>query len=252
VPGGPARALGGPLRVPAPGERPYHLAMAAGAAGLGLAEARPALAVAVAAVCFAALAFLRAPGLGGIAAALVLAGASAGELRLTAIDGAAGHVHDGSTVDLRAYLSSAPRPGLFGSSAEIEVAGGRLDGGRLLLRIPRWSPLPAAARPGAELRLQGRITALGSDAFSAQLRRRGIAGELLLDRARLTGGRRGGAAGLLDRMRERAERAVVAGMAPDEAALLRGMVLGQDERISEAVREDFRASGLAHLLAVSG
>ena len=30
------------------------------------------------------------------------------------------------------------------------------------------------------------------------------------------------------------------------------MVLGQDERISESVREDFRASGLAHLLAVSG
>ena len=226
--------------------------MAATAAGLGLAEARPVLAVAIAAVCFAALACLRAPRLGGFAAALVLAGASAGELRLAAIDDAAGRIHDGSTVDLRAYLSSAPRPGLFGASAEIEVAGGRLDGGRLLLRIPRWSPLPPAARPGAELRLQGRITALGSDAFSAQLRRRGIAGELLLDRARLTGSRRGGAAGLLDRMRERAEGAVVAGMAPDKAALLRGMVLGQDERISEAVREDFRASGLAHLLAVSG
>ena len=43
-----------------------------------------------------------------------------------------------------------------------------------------------------------------------------------------------------------------AGLAPDHAALLRGMVLGQDERISAAVRDDFRASGLAHLLAVSG
>ena len=41
-------------------------------------------------------------------------------------------------------------------------------------------------------------------------------------------------------------------MAPGHAALLRGMVLGQDERIGEGVREDFRASGLAHLLAVSG
>ena len=30
------------------------------------------------------------------------------------------------------------------------------------------------------------------------------------------------------------------------------MVLGQDEAIDEGVREDFRDSGLAHLLAVSG
>jgi competence protein ComEC len=53
-------------------------------------------------------------------------------------------------------------------------------------------------------------------------------------------------------MRERAERAVVAGMSPDEGALLRGMVLGQDEAIDTALRDDFRDSGLAHLLAVSG
>ncbi|HVD59165.1 MAG TPA: ComEC/Rec2 family competence protein [Thermoleophilaceae bacterium] len=247
-----SRAPNGPPRAPALAERPYHVAVATAAAGLGLAEARLVLVVAIAAGCFAALACLRAPQLGGVAAALVLAGASVGGLRLVAIDGAAGHFKDGSTVDLRAYLGSAPRQGLFGASAEIEVAGGRLDGARLLLRIPRWSPLPTAARPGAELRLHGRIRAVGSDAFADQLRRRGIAGELLLDRARLTGRRRGGAAGLLDRMRERAEDAVVAGMGPGEAALLRGMVLGQDERISEAVREDFRASGLAHLLAVSG
>ena len=37
-----------------------------------------------------------------------------------------------------------------------------------------------------------------------------------------------------------------------KAALARGMVLGQDEAIDETVRDEFRASGLAHLLAVSG
>jgi competence protein ComEC len=88
--------------------------------------------------------------------------------------------------------------------------------------------------------------------FAAHLRRRGIAGELLLDRARRTGRRRGGLAGALDAMRQRAQRAVVAGMSPDEGALLRGMVLGQDEAIDTALRDDFRDSGLAHLLAVSG
>ncbi len=88
--------------------------------------------------------------------------------------------------------------------------------------------------------------------FAAHLRGRGVAGELLLDRAARTGRRRGGIAGELDAMRERAERAVVAGMAAGDAALLRGMVLGQDEAIDAALREDFRDSGLAHLLAVSG
>ncbi len=41
-------------------------------------------------------------------------------------------------------------------------------------------------------------------------------------------------------------------MPGEEAALARGMVLGEDEAISEGVRQDFRDSGLAHLLAVSG
>ncbi|MBD0281148.1 MAG: ComEC/Rec2 family competence protein [Thermoleophilaceae bacterium] len=88
--------------------------------------------------------------------------------------------------------------------------------------------------------------------FAAYLRRRGIAGELLLDNVRATGRRRSGVDGLLDRMRRRAERAVIAGMPDREGELIRGMVLGQDERVSAAVREDFRDSGLAHLLAVSG
>ena len=37
-----------------------------------------------------------------------------------------------------------------------------------------------------------------------------------------------------------------------EAALARGFVLGEDEEIDAATKEDFRRSGLSHLLAVSG
>jgi competence protein ComEC len=42
------------------------------------------------------------------------------------------------------------------------------------------------------------------------------------------------------------------GSPPREAALARGFVLGEDEEIDSATEEDFRRSGLAHLLAVSG
>jgi competence protein ComEC len=53
-------------------------------------------------------------------------------------------------------------------------------------------------------------------------------------------------------IRERAERALGAGMPPREAALARGFVLGEDDGVDPLTTEDFRRSGLAHLLAVSG
>jgi competence protein ComEC len=140
-----------------------------------------------------------------------------------------------------------------------------MRGAQLLARAPRWSPLPRSLAVGDELALSGSLRALRPAEppaagrsrgppfdYAAYLRRRGIAAEYLLDHARRTGRRRGGLAGALDRMRERAEHAVVAGMAAEDAALLRGMVLGEDEQIEEATRQDWRDAGLAHLLAVSG
>ncbi|HMJ95696.1 MAG TPA: ComEC/Rec2 family competence protein, partial [Thermoleophilaceae bacterium] len=56
----------------------------------------------------------------------------------------------------------------------------------------------------------------------------------------------------LDGLRRRAERTVAAGLAEDEAALALGMVLGEDEEIDSATRDDWRDAGLSHLLAVSG
>lgn len=53
-------------------------------------------------------------------------------------------------------------------------------------------------------------------------------------------------------IRERAELALGHGMPAREAALARGFVLGEEEEVDAATVEDFRRSGLAHLLAVSG
>jgi competence protein ComEC len=251
------------------GRRPWHIAMGAVAVGLALGEADARLTAGVAVLALAVLAVLRAGTLGAAAAVLVLGAATAGELRLAAIDAPAGRVRDGERVELRAHLLSPPRPGALGSSAEIAVAGGPLRGGRLLVRAARWAPLPRGIGIGDELHLEGRLRALASSGaaggpgaaptdaassfdFASHLRARGVAGELLLERAGTTGRVRGGLAGTLDRMRERAERAVLSGMSAPDGALLRGMVLGQDEAIAAALRDDFRDSGLAHLLAVSG
>ena len=50
----------------------------------------------------------------------------------------------------------------------------------------------------------------------------------------------------------RAESALGRGMPAREAALARGFVLGEDDRIDHGTREDFQRSNLTHLLAVSG
>jgi competence protein ComEC len=53
-------------------------------------------------------------------------------------------------------------------------------------------------------------------------------------------------------IRARAEAALGKGMPAREAALARGFVLGEDEQVDSGTTEDFRRSGLSHLLAVSG
>lgn len=60
------------------------------------------------------------------------------------------------------------------------------------------------------------------------------------------------ALGNSEQIRERAADGLGRGMPAREAELARGFVLGEDEGIDERTEEDFRRSGLAHLLAVSG
>jgi competence protein ComEC len=65
-------------------------------------------------------------------------------------------------------------------------------------------------------------------------------------------GTRGGVAGAGDRLRTTIEQTVARGTEGVRRALVLGVVLGGDEGLPEEVRDSFRASGLAHLLAVSG
>jgi competence protein ComEC len=104
---------------------------------------------------------------------------------------------------------------------------------------PGFGPLPAKDALG------GRFD------YAAFLRSRGIGRELRIESMRVVG-RRGGVAGVVDAIRRRAERGIGAGLSPDLAALARGMVLGEDGDVPDETRDDFRRSGLAHLLAASG
>jgi competence protein ComEC len=122
-------------------------------------------------------------------------------------------------------------------------------GERVMLRIGQDIAWPAAAT-GAVLDVRGRLRALGP--FEAHYTRRGAHAALSLDAATATGATRGGAMSIVDGIRTRAERALSSGLPAPQAALLRGMTLGQDEALDERTREEFRISSLAHVLAASG
>ena len=237
--------------------RPYHLGLAAFIAGL-IACALPLEAICLLAGALAtALAAGRMPIAALALAAALVAGGAVGAARKAAIDAPASKLEDGTFIEATASLVERPRPSKFGSSAPIDVRTGPLSGLRLQARASGDLKWPAALSPGAELLVTGsartpRVRAGADFDYPAYLRRRGVAGELALEGVRATGRERGGAMGAVDAMRRRAESALGAGVSEPSAALIRGMVLGQDEAIATTVRDDFRRSGLAHILAVSG
>ena len=236
---------------------PYHVGLAAFVAGLLLCGARPADVLLAASLLAVGFALGRTPGLGLIAAALLVVGAVVGHARLATIDAPNRFLHPGERFAGHAWLLERPRPSLFDSSAEVRVTSGPARGARLLARAPRGWRWPGGGPPGTALEIEGllerpRRSTTASFDYPASLRRRGIQFELGLDRLRSGGRPRDGLAGIVDSLRSRSERGVGAGLAPGDGALGMGMVLGEDQRIDSDVRDDFRRSGLSHLLAVSG
>ncbi len=183
------------------------------------------------------------------AAACLVAGAAGGHARLLALDGTALGPWIGHAAGVRAVLLEPPRPRTFGRVAAIvRVVAGPGRGERVLLRAP--APGLQGRGAGDEVRARGGWRALPR--YEAAARRRGAHALLAATSAAATGRRRAGLAGALDGVRRRAERALAVGLPGRLAALARGMVLGEDQSLDDRMREQFRASGLAHLVAASG
>lgn len=154
------------------------------------------------------------------------------------------------TLTARATPLEHPRETSFGTRRLLaKFESGELRDHNVALEIPSWLRWPSA-RIGQEIELRGRLRPLTER--TRYLRLRGAEAVMTVYAARLTGKSRGGAAGALDALRAVAEGALARGLRPSEAALLRGMVLGQDEGLSTEIREEFRQSGLTHLVAASG
>jgi competence protein ComEC len=255
---------GGPLALATLRAHPRHLVLAALVAGLltGPLTAPPAILL----LALAAAALSGRPPLALLAAAAVLAGALGAQARLNALDRTQLPPLFGATVSARVVLLEQPRPVRFGHTALAELralvpaaaksapAGGPLAdrsgaGERVMLRIGQGVAWPPAVT-GALVDVRGRLRALGP--FEQHYARRGAHAAISLEAAAATSLQRGGVLSAIDDIRTRAERALTARLPPAQAALLRGMTLGQDEALDEQTREEFRVSSLAHVLAASG
>ena len=141
------------------------------------------------------------------------------------------------------------------SEYEVRVAArvlrfrGRVVSEAVQLELPRGRAPPQ----GALLELFAHVEEPASDPEfdeRAWLRLRGVHVVLRAQTWRVVGAR-GGIGGLADRLRRALVRGLD-GLEGERRAVLAGIVLGEDEGLSSGLRDAFRASGLYHLLAVSG
>ncbi len=109
-------------------------------------------------------------------------------------------------------------------------------------------------RYGDRLTVEGKLRALpsGDDDYRDHLTRQGIGSEMLFPRIERTG--RGGnpAIRALHDLRRSLGDALEQGLPEPEAALARGILLGQRTSIPRDVSADFNTAGISHLIAVSG
>ena len=264
------------MRLPAP----PHLLLGGYCAGLCLALAwrpPPVVLVAVAALAAGALvASVRVPALGrrapvaaaaGLCVLFVCAGAVLGGARLDAIARSTLAAHVGERVALTAVLTDLPSTREDQVTLAVRVTG--VDGrelrepAHLRLRLEEGQAFghdpTGPLTEGALLRLPSvSVEPLpdpepGEFDYGRYLRRRGEHVLLEADFADLTVvGRRGGLQGVVDRLRLASRAHLAAGVHSPVGDVLQGMVLGDDEGVDETLVEDFRKSGLLHIMAVSG
>jgi competence protein ComEC len=129
--------------------------------------------------------------------------------------------------------------------------------GTLTVNEPAQLELPLGRAPpqGAvlEVRAEARLPRGPSHGFDERtwLRRHGVHVVLRGDEWRVVG-RRGGLGGIADRLHRWLGGSAAAGLNGERRGVVEGVVLGDESGLSQTLRTRFRASGLYHLLAVSG
>ena len=237
--------------------RAPHALVAALCVGIAAANAArlasPALAAVAVVLVLGAALLDGGPRVALLAAALASAGWWWGSVRLGALDRSFLEPRIGTAERALVEVTAPPRRSRFRLRAQARVLHfGPLDVSEsVLLELPPGRAPPQGARLSLIATVQPPHGPEHGFDERAWLRRKGIHVVLHADRWRLVG-RRGGLGGLADRLRLRVERPLERGTTGERRAVLEGIVLGDDQAVPKGLRDRFRASGLYHLLAVSG
>jgi competence protein ComEC len=231
----------------------YAAALCLGLAAANVVRAPMVLALGAAAVVTAAVVAADTPVPTALVAVLALVGWWWGSARLDALDRSEllGRVDTSERALLT--VTAPPRRSLFDLRvpAEVRRFGRFRFREAVLLELPlgRSPPQGALIETVATVRLP-RPAKNGFDE-AKWLRHRGVHVVLRADRWRLVG-RRGGLGGIADRLRAGLAGSIAPGLKGDRRGIVEGVVLGDEQSLPLGLRLDFRASGLYHLLAVSG
>jgi competence protein ComEC len=233
-----------------------HVGAAALCLGLAASniERSDALSV-VAAIGAAAAVAAGTPALRLAAIAVLVAGAGWwwGSVRLDSLDRSPLTEQIGRAGRATIVVTARPRVGRFDirASGVVRRFSGLSAGEPVQLEFPLGRAPPVGAVIDALAMIKApRGPSHGFDERT-WLRRHGVHVVVRVDAWRVVG-RRGGLGGLADRVRAALAGAIAPRLAGERRAVLEGIVLGDDSGLSDGLRRDFRASGLYHILAVSG
>jgi competence protein ComEC len=188
-----------------------------------------------------------------LAVALALGGWAWGSARLAAIDRSILAPLVGTAERSVVEVEEPPRLGSF----ELRMRALVVRWGALRPHEPVLLELPLGRSPpqGARLAVLGQLREPRgpSNGFDERtwLRRHGVHVVLRADEWHVVG-RRGGLGGVADGLHAWLARDAVPGVGGERRAVLEGILLGEEQGLSQRLQQDFRASGLYHLLAVSG
>ena len=188
-----------------------------------------------------------------LAGSLLLAGLWWGSVRLDALDRSVLAKEIGRTAPTVAVVTGPARRGLF--ALRVPAVVERFDRDRVREPVLLELPLGRSPPQGARLALVASLERPrpSTDGFDERewLRRRGVHVVAEAHSWRIVG-RRGGLAGLGDRLRAHVGASIAPALGGERRAVVAGIVLGEDEGLTTGLQDAFRASGLYHLLAVSG
>ena len=190
-----------------------------------------------------------------VAAAVALVGVGWGSFRRHRTEGGLLRSLAPAHVVVEGALREDPRPRTRGWSAIVDVRLVTSDGQASTLRETLWvsahgDPLPAVR--GDLVRISGIVRIPEEGGFAGSLLRRGIVAELSATDAERVGPSPNPIVRAAQSVRAVVGRSIRSLFPPREAGLLLGLALGDDSGLDEGVERDFRATGLGHLLVVSG